>query len=265
LPVKPLALDIRIRSMMRIAAIQSASAAVVDGVVEGIVRIDRVGRICQFNSAAERIFGHAEAELLGRNVSVLMPSPDRERHDDYLASYVATGLGKVIGVGRRVNRMRRNGEIFPMQLGVSRVHAGWHCRPIRDLTVEEPGQAAGRKQRFLVRSDRIQRHDHFAKDGRYQSVASSKSHRQEARDGYRLYRCPIYPAAAASAFRETIWVMATQAPEKMEETLQSDRGDRYFASVVSAVCRGQGDRSAACPEIELKRIQREKEQLAQVG
>lgn len=276
-PVKPLALDIRIRSMMRIAAIQSASAAVVDGVVEGIVRIDRVGRICQFNSAAERIFGHAEAELLGRNVSVLMPSPDRERHDDYLASYVATGLGKVIGVGRRVNGMRRNGEIFPMQLGVSEVHTpdgSYFVGLIRDLTVEE--RLAGQlveKQRFL--SDLIEYSGTiiFAKDrgGRYQLVNRKFEEvigkKRETVIGYT--DAQIYPPAAAREFRENdLRVMAAQAPDEMEETLQSDRGDRHFISVkfpLYAEGKGVTGICGMSTEItELKRIQRENERLAQV-
>ncbi len=59
-PVKPMTLDIRIRSMMRIAALQRASTAVIDNVIEGIVQIDRAGRIGRFNKAAETIFGYAD-------------------------------------------------------------------------------------------------------------------------------------------------------------------------------------------------------------
>lgn len=98
-PIKPMALDIRIRSMMRIAAIQRSTTAVINNVIEGIIQIDRVGRIGRFNRAAEAIFGYTEAEVMGKNVNMLMPSPYKEAHDDYIASHVATGQAKVIGIG----------------------------------------------------------------------------------------------------------------------------------------------------------------------
>ncbi|MEW6514027.1 MAG: PAS domain S-box protein [Pseudomonadota bacterium] len=120
-PLRPMILDIRIRSMMRIAAIQRTTAAVIDNVIEGIIQIDRVGRITCFNRAAENIFGYAAIEVLGHNVSMLMPSPDRERHDEYIGNFVATGVPKIIGIGRQVMGLRRSGETFPMQLGITEV------------------------------------------------------------------------------------------------------------------------------------------------
>jgi diguanylate cyclase (GGDEF)-like protein/PAS domain S-box-containing protein len=139
-PVKPLTLDIRIRSMMRIAAIQRSSTAVIDNVIEGIVQIDRVGRIGRFNKAAETIFGYAEAEVQGKNVNMLMPPPYKEAHDDYLANYVATGQAKVIGIGRVVTGLRKNGETFPMHLGVTEAatpEGKFFIGLVRDMTVEE--------------------------------------------------------------------------------------------------------------------------------
>lgn len=139
-PLKPMTLDIRIRSMMRIAAIQRSATAVIDNVIEGIVQIDRAGRIIRFNQAAECIFGYAEAEVLGNNVNILMPSPYKEEHDDYVASYVATGQAKIIGIGRMVTGLRRNGETFPMHLGVTEAstpEGKFFIGLVRDMSVEE--------------------------------------------------------------------------------------------------------------------------------
>jgi diguanylate cyclase (GGDEF)-like protein/PAS domain S-box-containing protein len=135
-----MSLDIRIRSMMRIAAIQRSTAAVVDGVIEGIIQIDRVGRICRFNKAAEDIFGYPESEVLERNVNMLMPSPYREQHDDYIANYVATSEAKIIGIGRVVVGLRKSGETFPMHLGVTEASTPdgkYFIGLVRDLTEEQ--------------------------------------------------------------------------------------------------------------------------------
>jgi two-component system sensor kinase FixL len=95
--------------------------AILQTAVEGIVTIDDRGVIESVNPAAERIFGYSAAELVGQNVSVLMPSPHRERHDAYLGNYLKTGQAKIIGIGREVVGRRKDGTIFPMDLAVSEV------------------------------------------------------------------------------------------------------------------------------------------------
>src|SRR3546814_14921901 len=98
---------------------------------------DLTGAITSFSAAAQRLFGYSEAELVGRNVSCLMPQPDRDRHDEYLAHYLQTGERRIIGLGRVVVGQRRDGSTFPMQLSVGedgedgqRLFTGF----IRDLT-----------------------------------------------------------------------------------------------------------------------------------
>lgn len=92
--------------------------AVFDSAVDGIVVIDGRGRIEAFNAAAERMFGYTEGELLGQNISMLMPEPHRSSHDGYIAHHLKTGQKKIIGIGRAVNALRRDGHAFPVHLSV---------------------------------------------------------------------------------------------------------------------------------------------------
>jgi two-component system sensor kinase FixL len=95
--------------------------ALLDAAVDAIVVIDAAGHIESFNRAAERLFGFTAAEALGRNVSMLMPEPDRSAHDGYLKRYLATGEARIIGIGRMVQAQRRDGTLFPASLSVGRV------------------------------------------------------------------------------------------------------------------------------------------------
>jgi diguanylate cyclase (GGDEF)-like protein/PAS domain S-box-containing protein len=143
-PIKPMVLDIRIRSMARIAAIQRNSTAVIDNVIEGIIKIDRAGRISRFNRSAEVIFGYSEAEVLGKNVNLLMPPPYKNAHDGYLENYVSTGQAKIIGIGRAVTGLRKSGETFPMHLGVTEAatpEGKFFIGVVRDISAEEEAHA----------------------------------------------------------------------------------------------------------------------------
>jgi len=95
--------------------------AILDTAVEGIITIDDRGVIESMNQAAEKTFGWKAREVIGKNVSVLMPSPYKEQHDDYLANYLRTGHAKIIGIGREVIGQRKDGSLFPMDLAVSEV------------------------------------------------------------------------------------------------------------------------------------------------
>jgi diguanylate cyclase (GGDEF)-like protein/PAS domain S-box-containing protein len=154
--IKPIVFEVltaRIRSMERIAQIQSSLFGILDNVYEAIITIDDKGCVSSFNKGAERIFGYASAEVIGRNVSMLMPSPHREAHDGYLARYLAGGPSRVIGINRKTSGQRCNGEVFPIQINVTQVEgARGHqfIGLIRDLSSEE---AAHRRIEFLALHD----------------------------------------------------------------------------------------------------------------
>jgi two-component system, LuxR family, sensor kinase FixL len=93
-------------------------------VPDAMVVIDERGAILSFSAAAEKMFGYDERELLGENVSILMPSPDRERHDGYLENYRRTGERKIIGIGRVTTARRRDGYTFPIELSIGEATLG---------------------------------------------------------------------------------------------------------------------------------------------
>jgi two-component system, LuxR family, sensor kinase FixL len=92
--------------------------SILDTVPDAIITIDERGTIESFSPAAEKLFGYAEAEVLGQNVKLLMPSPYHERHDGYLKRYRETGERRIIGIGRVVVGKRKDDSTFPMELAV---------------------------------------------------------------------------------------------------------------------------------------------------
>jgi PAS domain S-box-containing protein len=125
--------------------------AILSTAAEGIITIDQRGVIESLNAAAESMFGYAPSELVGQNVKTLMPSPFHEKHDGYLVDYARTGEKKIIGQGRDVVGLRRDGTKFPLELSVSEINLAdkkIYTGFLRDLTdrqrSEETEQSLGR-------------------------------------------------------------------------------------------------------------------------
>jgi two-component system sensor kinase FixL len=98
--------------------------SILETVPDGMIVIDERGIIQSFSAAAERIFGYAANDVCGRNVSLLMPSPHREHHDEYIQRYLRTGERRIVGIGRVVAGQRKDGSTFPMELAVGEVEHG---------------------------------------------------------------------------------------------------------------------------------------------
>lgn len=127
----------------RIFAREAHLRSILETVPDAMIVIDERGLILSFSAAADRMFGFSEDEILGENVSILMPSPDRERHDGYLERYMRTGERRIIGIGRVLTARHRDGTTFPIELSVGearigsdRVFTGF----IRDLTERQQAE-----------------------------------------------------------------------------------------------------------------------------
>lgn len=128
---------------------------VVDTAVDGIITIDERGIVETMNPAAERIFDYEAREVIGKNISMLMPEPYRSEHDGYLERYHRTGERRIIGIGREVRGRRKDGSEFPMDLAVSSTNLGERrifTGLVRDITARKKLE-----QEILEISDREQR------------------------------------------------------------------------------------------------------------
>lgn len=117
--------------------------AIVQNAIDGIISIDDRGIVESINPSACQLFGYLPAEVIGNNVSMLMPPPDQLQHDNYLRRYEVTHKPRIIGIGREVTGLRKDGFTFPMRLGVSEVNyngSKFYVGFIHDLTVQKEAE-----------------------------------------------------------------------------------------------------------------------------
>lgn len=131
------------RARTELEAREAHLESVLETVPEAMIVIDARGIIQSFSKAAERLFGHAASAAVGENVSLLMPGPYKERHDGYLHRYHETGERRIIGTGRVVVGLRKDGSTFPMELTVGEMRSGgrvFYTGFVRDLTLRQETQ-----------------------------------------------------------------------------------------------------------------------------
>lgn len=115
---------------------------ILNGMVDGVITINQRGLILTFNTTAETMFGYTHEEVIGKNVSMLMPEPYSGAHDSYLHNHITTGVARIIGIGRDVTALKKNGETFPMRLSVNEYPAKikgdrWFIGSCKDITLQK--------------------------------------------------------------------------------------------------------------------------------
>jgi two-component system sensor kinase FixL len=210
--------------------------SILETVPDAIIVIGETGLIESFSPAAERLFGWKAAEVAGKNVSMLMPSPYRESHDDYLERYRRTGERRIIGIGRVVVGQRHDGSTFPMELAVGEMKsAGKRAFTgfVRDLTER---QDADRRLQEL-QSELL----HVARLSDMGQMASALAHELNQ------------PLTAVSnwmiAARRTLKVKAPEAPATITDFMdkaisEAERAGEIIRRLRSFVERGETERSA---------------------
>jgi len=147
-------LSARVALEGRLRASEERWRSTIESAVDAIIVIDAGGVVEAFNPGAQRLFGYKESDVVGRNVSTLMPSPYREEHDGYLSRYLQTGAAKIIGVGREVTGRRADGSLFPLHLSVGEMVLGGEPKftgILHDLSSRVRVEEQLREQAALVR------------------------------------------------------------------------------------------------------------------
>ncbi len=133
---------------------EARANAVLNSALDGIITIDEKGTIKSFNPSAERLFGYKPSEIMEKNIKLLMPEPFQSEHDQYLKNYIETGISKIIGIGREVTGLRKDGSTFPLDLDITEMYLGetrMFTGTLRDITERKNAEAQSQLQFELSR------------------------------------------------------------------------------------------------------------------
>jgi len=190
--------------------------AVLDAAVEAVILIDENGIIETFNRSAERLFGWTAAEVLGKNVSLLMEGADRVGHDGYIKRFLNTGEAKIIGIGREVPARRRDGSVFPAMLAVGEVQQSNPRRFVgflHDITLRRQAEEAARQSEARL--------NHFARLSTMGEMAAGLAHEINQ------------PLTAIATFSQAATRMLSR-PEGIEREDLSEALDQITAQALRA-------------------------------
>nr|WP_294841123.1 PAS domain S-box protein [uncultured Methylotenera sp.] len=109
------------QTLATLQASETRLSTILNTAIDGIITINTTGQILSFNTVAEQLFGWKAEEVIGSNINILMPNPHHTNHDDYLKSYLKSGMAKIIGIGREVEGLRKDGSLFPIRLAIGKV------------------------------------------------------------------------------------------------------------------------------------------------
>lgn len=237
--VKPVSFAVfsaKMRSVMRLLAMQRAATesleqlrAISEAVIDGIITLDGAGIIQSCNPAAAGAFGYAPAELVGRNVAVLMPEPDASAHGAHVERYLAGGTPRIIGRTRQVTGRRADGRLFPLELGVTALSL-----PDRPLFVGVVRDVSERERIASERAETRQRLDRvYREQADEQQLAHELMARQIRKDWLGDPRLQ-HAITAASHFSGDV-VLAARSPGGRTFAMLADATGHGLAAAVSVL------------------------------
>ncbi|MCB1956023.1 MAG: SpoIIE family protein phosphatase [Rhodocyclaceae bacterium] len=203
--------------------------AISDAVIDGLITIDEQGIMHSCNRAACAQFGYTPSDLIGQNVSMLMPEPYRSEHDGYLATYLAKGEAHIVGTIRQVTARRKNGELFPMELGVTDINLPdrhLFVGVVRDVTERE--RQARERAETRARLERL-----YSEQEREQELARSIMERQIHGDWLKDPRLQ-YSVAATTRFSGDL-VMVARSPSGRTFAMLADATGHGLAAAISVL------------------------------
>lgn len=236
-PLNFVVLEAKMRSMQRSLMLQQRAIesyqrlqAISDSVLEAIITINIDGMVVSTNAATERIFGWTAQELIGRDISVLMPEPHSSHHQDYLNAYVAGGPPHIIGYEREVEARRRDGSLFPAELGVSEIRLDdtrLFIGVIRDVTERKRTEKKLRENAEQLQAyfDTTQAEQHLA-----MTLMEKQLHRRGLQDPRLRYS--VLPAAH---FSGDIVAAARSADGRSFYALLADATGHGLAAAISVL------------------------------
>lgn len=193
------------------AARDARLRAIVDSTSDGIITIDERGIVLDVNRAAEDLFGYSEAELVGRNVSLLMGSPHRERHDAHLERYLRTGEARIIGRERHLEGMHKDGHALPIALRVTELRTSGAARSFVAIVHDRRTEAARER---LIESARDVLSEIIGSAGELFSVATQQASAAEQQAA---------SVAQTVVTVEEVSQTAVQAAERAKAVAESSR------------------------------------------
>jgi PAS domain S-box-containing protein len=217
-------------------AAESRYRAIVDTAVDAIAVIDEQGMVQSFNLSAERIFGFRTEEVVGQNIRMLMPEPDKSSHDSYLSNYQRTRVPKIIGVGRSVEGCKKDGSLFPLELSIAKWSSGgkhFFTGIMRDLT--ERNLVEQEMHRAKEELERLNRH---LEERVLAEVVEREAAQMRALRAERIQALGQLAGGIAHDFNNVLQAVSGAADLLRNKNLQTEHLGRIADTVARATQRG---------------------------